>query len=246
MSADVKLVYDPTCPHVSEARKALLQAFAIAGLPACWTEWRTDAPETPERLRRLPSPTILVRGRDIAGTGTAAIGPCCRLHGERSSVALSSGEIAKRLKARGWLEIGGMASGASGAMTLLLPAGLCPGCWPAYAAVLSSLGAGFLLETSYQAPIAVALFVVGVASHSYHVRRTGRYTTLLLALAGAFTALAGKFILGAPAVQYIGLFTFVLSAVWAAAYSAPQRNANSRHPLTNQDLEDCYGCKEKS
>jgi len=246
MSADVKLVYDPTCPHASEARKALLQAFVIAGLPACWTEWRTNDPEIPERIRRLPSPTILLRGRDIAGTGTAATGPSCRLHGERSSDALSSREIAKRLKARGWMEIGGMASGASGAMTLLLPAGLCPGCWPAYAAVLSSLGAGFLLKTSYEASIAVALFAVGVASHSYHVRRTARYTTLLLALAGASTALAGKFILGAPAVQYIGLFAFVLSAVWAAVYGVPQRNANSRHPFKNEDLEDCYGCNKKS
>lgn len=244
MSPDVKLVYDPTCPHVSEARKVLLQAFVIAGLPACWSEWRTDTPETPVRLRRLPSPTVLVRGRDVAGAATTATGPCCCLQ-EHSLAALSPDEIAKRLKTRAWMGIGGMASGASGAMTLLLPVGLCPGCWPAYAAVLSSRGAGFLLETSYQAPIAVALCAAGVASHSYHVRRSGRYATLLLALTGASAALAGKFILGKPVVQYVGLFTFVLSAVWAAVHGTQQRNRNTRHPPSN-DRENCYGCKEKS
>ena len=246
MKPEVQLVYDPTCPHVSAARQALLQAFAIAGRPARWTEWRSDSPETPERLRRLGSPTILVRDRDVADTATVPTGPCCRLYGERASATPSPGEIAKRLRTRSWTSIGGVASGVSGFAALLLPAGLCPACWPAYAAVLASFGAGFLLETTYRASIATGLFALAIASHSYQARRTGRYVALLLALAGASLALAGKFIWGTPAVQYLGLFAFVLSAVWAAVDGRRQRTANSRYTFSNQDLEDCHECKDKS
>lgn len=245
MKPDVKLVYDPTCPHVSAARQALLQAFAIAGRPARWTEWRTDSSETPERLRRLGSPTILVRDRDVAAAATAPTGPCCRLYGGRAPGAPSPDVIAKRLKTRSWKNIGGIASGAFGVATFLLPAGLCPACWPAYAAVLASLGAGFVLETTYQASIATGLFALAIASHSFQARRNGRCAALLLALAGASVALAGRFILGKPPVQYAGLFAFVLSAVWAAVDGRRQRATNNRYFFSNQHLEDCHECEKK-
>lgn len=246
MKSEVELVYDPTCPHVSAARRALLQAFTIARRPARWTEWRTDSPEMPERLRRLGSPTILVGGRDVAATATDSNGPSCRLYGDAASPAPSPEEIAKKLKTRNWTGLSGIASGAWAVAALLLPAGLCPACWLAYAVALASLGAGFLLETTYQAPIATGLFALALASHSLHARRTGRYATLLLALAGASVALAGKFILGRPAVQYGGLFAFVLSAVWTAVDGRRQRAGNSTHTFSNQDLEDCHECKENS
>ena len=246
MKPEVELVYDPTCPHVSGARRALLLAFTMARRPARWTEWPTDSPEIPERLRHLGSPTILVHGRDVAATATNPIGPCCRLYGDAGSIAPTPDKIATRLTVRNWRSIGGFASGVSGVATLLLPTGLCPFCWPAYAAVVASLGTGFLLEETYQLPIATGLFGLALAAHSFHARRTGRYAALLLALAGAFVALAGKFILGRQAVQYLGLFAFVLSAAWAAVDGRRQRSGNSRHTFSNQDLEDCHECKENS
>ena len=244
MSLDVKLVYDPTCPHVSAARRALLQAFAIVGRPARWTEWRTDSPETPEQLRRLGSPTILVDGRDVVATATEPTGPSCRLYGDAASAAPSPGEIAKRIRTRSRMSIGGIASGASGFAALMLPAGLCPACLPAYAAVLASVGAGFLLETTYQAPIAAGLFALAIASQSHQARRNGRYAALLLGLTGASMALTGKFILGTPALQYTGLFGFVLSAVWATVDG--RRAANNRYFFSNHDLEGCDECEEKN
>ena len=246
MSLDVKLVYDPTCPHVSAARRALLQAFAIVGRPARWTEWRTDSPEIPEQLRGLGSPTILVAGQDVVATATEPTGPSCRLYGDAASAAPSPSEIANRIRTRSWTSIAGVASGASGFAALMLPVGLCPACWPAYAAVLASLGAGFLLETTYQAPIAAGLFAFALAAHWFQVRRTGRYAALLLALAGASVALAGKFILVMPAAQYAGLFAFVLSGVWAAVSGRRQMTTNNRHFLSNQVLEGCNECKENS
>lgn len=245
MKPEVQLVYDPACPHIPAARRALLQAFAIASLPARWTEWRTDAAETPERLRRVGSPTILVHGRDVY-SATGAAGPSCRLYGGAGSAAPMPEEIARKLKSRPWRSLGGLASGISGAAALLLPAGLCPACWPAYAAVLASMGAAFLLETAYQAPIAAGLFALAIGLHSYQALRNGRYAALLLGFAGASAAWTGKFVLSAPAIQYVGLFAYLVSVLWTSAGSGRRRRAENRRSISNQPLEDCCGCKEKS
>src|SRR5260370_27513328 len=40
----------------------------------------------------------------------------------------------------------------------LLPKLMCPACWPAYAAVLSSVGLGFLISTTYLLPLTALFF----------------------------------------------------------------------------------------
>ena len=75
----VELVYDKDCPNVGATRANLRAALRQLGIPDRWTEWETSSPGTPEPLRKLGSPTVLVNGRDAAGT-TAAGGACCRLY----------------------------------------------------------------------------------------------------------------------------------------------------------------------
>ena len=246
MKSEVELIYDPACPHVSAARSALLKAFAIAGRRARWTEWRTDSPEIPDRLCLLGSPTILVHGRDVATAVANPTGPCCRLYGDASSTAPTPDEIAGKLNTGTSTGMSTIASAAAAVAAFLLPFGLCPACWPAHGAVLGSLGAGFLLETTYQAPIAIGLFALAIASHSFQARRSGRYVALLPAFAGASLALAGKFILLKAAVQYAGLFVFVLSAVWVAMVGGRQTHANGRNSFSNQNLEICHECKKNN
>ena len=45
----------------------------------------------------------------------------------------------------------------------LLPKLMCPACWPAYAAVLSSVGLGFLISTTYLLPLTVLFLAVAAA-----------------------------------------------------------------------------------
>ena len=45
----------------------------------------------------------------------------------------------------------------------LLPKLLCPLCWPLYAAVVSSIGLGFLIGTAYLLPITSAFLVLTLA-----------------------------------------------------------------------------------
>ena len=66
----IDLVYDPSCPNVDSARVAIRGALSAVGAPQAWREWDSTDATTPERLRPLGSPTVLVNGRDVAGDGT--------------------------------------------------------------------------------------------------------------------------------------------------------------------------------
>ncbi|MEJ2644558.1 MAG: hypothetical protein P8180_06435 [Gammaproteobacteria bacterium] len=78
--ATVELIYDPDCPNVRAARRALMEAFGMAGLAAHWREWRRNDAQAPDYVRRFGSPTVLVDGRDVEpATGPEGHG-CCRLY----------------------------------------------------------------------------------------------------------------------------------------------------------------------
>lgn len=77
----VELVYFAGCPHVEPARAALRRALERAGLAPEWQEWDQTAPDAPALVHGLGSPTILVAGRDVTGTGLRTTGQACRADG---------------------------------------------------------------------------------------------------------------------------------------------------------------------
>ena len=82
----VELIYDRDCPNVAQARAQLLRAFAESKVEPRWQEWRGDDADSPSRVRGHGSPTILVEGRDVAGSGECG-GQSCRLYsGEDGSL----------------------------------------------------------------------------------------------------------------------------------------------------------------
>ena len=50
-----------------------------------------------------------------------------------------------------------------GVSVALLPKLMCPACWPAYAAALSALGRGFLMQERYLLPINVAALALATS-----------------------------------------------------------------------------------
>ena len=151
--AEVELVYDADCPNVSDARAQLLRAFAKAKIAPSWQEWRLDDVDAPARIRGYGSPTILVDGKDVSGTGKAG-GASCRLYvqpngsmgkaptAEMITIALRRSVRATASSGRGsWKLSLAMVPGIGAA---LLPKLACPACWPAYAGFLTSVGLGFL------------------------------------------------------------------------------------------------------
>ena len=77
----VELVYFGGCPHVEEARSALRAALERTGLAPSWQEWDQLRSEAPARVHGFGSPTILIEGRDVTGSGTPGTGRACRADG---------------------------------------------------------------------------------------------------------------------------------------------------------------------
>lgn len=56
-----------------------------AGLPESWKEWNQYDPTTPEHVLGYPSPTILIGGRDVAGSLASQGAISCRIDGLASA-----------------------------------------------------------------------------------------------------------------------------------------------------------------
>ena len=83
----IELVYFDGCPHAAQARANLKAVLASAGRPEVWQEW-VQGETAPSWVERLPSPTVLVRGRNVAGDVPETEGPACAPGGAPSAEAI--------------------------------------------------------------------------------------------------------------------------------------------------------------
>lgn len=226
--ATVELIYDRDCPNVSKTRENLLQAFTEAKQPARWVEWNQSDPEGPNYIRSYGSPTVLIGGEDVVGVEPSDNVSCCRLYASPSgemqgvpSVAaivstmqaaacVISGEPPRKV---GWRSSLGVLPGV---VATLLPVGLCPACWPAYAGVLSALGAGFLLKTTYLLPMTALFLLIAVGGLAFRAGARRRYGPFIVGLGASAFILVGKFVFVSDAAMYGGIVLLVSASVWNA------------------------------
>lgn len=224
MTPRVELIYDADCPNVEAARSTLLRGFAEAGLRPAWTEWDRRSRRSPARAHCYGSPTILVDGRDVAGAEPAEGADTCRLydHGADglrgmppvpaiAAALRGSGAPLRRRSDRSWWRALAALPGTGAA---LLPVGLCPACWPAYAGLLGTLGLGFLLESAYLLPVTTALLGLALVALGYRAPGRRGYRPLALGIASAGTILGFKFTYPSPPLVYVGLLGLVAASVW--------------------------------
>jgi hypothetical protein len=205
MKPRVELIYHAGCPNVGAARAVLLRAFVRAQRDAHWVEWDGESPECPDHARGYGSPTILVDGEDVAGARPGAASNC------RLGMPAEE-EIAAALGASGTWRQSLLALPGAGA--LLLPAGVCPACWPAYAGLLASLGLGVLMQRAYLLPLALGLSGVALAALAWGARSRQRYGPLVLGMAGVAMAAAGKFAFAADGLVYVGVGSLAVASIW--------------------------------
>lgn len=222
----VDLVYDGDCPHVGQAREQLLRAFAAAGIPPRWREWRADDPEAPPHVRGYGSPTVLVDGRDVAGATPVEGMRCCRLyeHGDPASRGVPSVEVlvaaltkaAASPEQRTNADTGWKSSLATlpAVGVALLPTVACPACWPAYAGFLSAVGLGFLLDSSVLLPVTGVFFAVAVGALALRAPHRRGYGPFAVGLVAAGVVLAGKFRFESAPATYAGLALLVGASLW--------------------------------
>lgn len=223
----VELIYDLDCPNVPAARKALVQAFAACGLQPSWTEWDRNSSESPEHVSGFGSPTVLVDGRDVAGSDRASASDCCRVYEDQGNrltgvppvslvaAALCGLEPGTRdgRGGTGWLRSMVPLPGVGAA---LLPVGACPACWPAYGGVVSSLGLGFLLKTTYMLPITAAFFGLALFALAYRADTRRGYAPFILGTVSAALAIVFKFAYAVAPAAYLGLAGLVAASLWNA------------------------------
>jgi hypothetical protein len=115
------------------------------------------------------------------------------------------------MNTRGWKQCLFAAPGLGAA---LLPKVICPFCWPAYAGLLSTLGLGFLISTSYLLPLTALLLTAAVGSLAFRASRHRGLRPFWLGLAGMFLVLIGKFYLTWPRITYGGVGLLALASLW--------------------------------
>ncbi|HUP47683.1 MAG TPA: MerC family mercury resistance protein [Thermoanaerobaculia bacterium] len=220
----VELVYDEGCPNAGEARAQLLRAFSESKVEPRWQEWRGDDAASPQHVRGHGSPTILVDGKDVVSSVDPGGGQSCRIYaGEDGSLrgVPDVNAIAHALReatasggsprSGGWKINLAMLPGIGAAF---LPKVACPACWPAYAGFLTSVGFGFLLETTYLFPLTAAFLAIAVGALAYRAKRRRGYLPLLAGIAAAVTVLAGKFGFESDSSMYAGLAILIAASIW--------------------------------
>lgn len=98
----------------------------------------------------------------------------------------------------------------------LLPKAVCPICSPAYAALLSSVGLGFLGSATYLLPVTVTLLAVSVGSLFFRASNRRGLGPFRLGLVAAVCVLVGKFWFDSPATSYVGVGVLIIASIWNA------------------------------
>lgn len=218
----LELIFDSDCPNVDATRTVLREALTELGLPARWSEWNRADPRAPARARDYGSPTVLLDGRDVAAQAPGSQGAsCCRVYEDgdgrlggvpaRSTVldalrAAAQGRPARR-RALASLPAVGVA---------FLPGVACPACWPLYAGALSSLGLGFLLDTTTLAWLKAAFLLLAVAALAHRARARRGFGPFWLGTLAALVILGGKFALETDGLAYAGVGVLVAASLWNA------------------------------
>jgi mercuric ion transport protein len=100
----------------------------------------------------------------------------------------------------------------SAAVVSALPVLGCPLCWPGYAALLSSLGLGFLASARFLFPLTMALLALALAGLGVQARRQG-FVPLALGVIASGTIGLGKFVLGSDAITDAGVALLLAASV---------------------------------
>jgi hypothetical protein len=222
VNSTFELIYDEGCPNVAAARTQLLRAFGLAKLTPRWQEWERSAKANPDYARAYGSPTVLVNGRDVAISEPAA-GSHCRIyqdHQGRLHGVPTVQDIARALNDDTQRSGGAASSWRSLAATApaigfaVLPKLTCPACWPAYAALFSALGLGFVDYTPYLLPLTALFLAATLGALGYRANHRRGYRPLWLAVAASLIVIAGKFIFDSDPALYSGVVLLVAASLW--------------------------------
>ncbi|MGH8727943.1 MAG: MerC family mercury resistance protein, partial [Burkholderiales bacterium] len=118
----------------------------------------------------------------------------------------------------------------------LLPKLTCPACWPAYAALLSALGLGFVDYTPYLLPLTGVFLAVTLAALSYGAKSRRGYRPLLLGTFASAIVILGKFFFDSDPALYTGVGLLVAAALWNS-WPLRRSGCGACGPMSQGDVE---------
>jgi len=223
----IEVLYFEGCPNHKPTVQRVKQVIDRLGVMADICEIELTQDDDPVAMKFVGSPTVLINGEDIDPTQRtgASYGFGCRMFDGEGMPSVEMIERAVKQAARGdergSSEIPSKKAGWLGCLAVLpgigatvIPVGLCPACWPAYAGVLSALGLGFLFKTTYLLPVTALLLLVATGSLAFRARARRGYGPFVLGLIASATVLTGKFVLVSDAVMYSGIVLLVAASIW--------------------------------
>ncbi|HXM95217.1 MAG TPA: MerC family mercury resistance protein [Candidatus Dormibacteraeota bacterium] len=98
----------------------------------------------------------------------------------------------------------------------ILPKLACPACWPAYAAVLSSVGLGFLISTAYLLPLTALFLALALGALAFRASSRRGYVPFFLGSVAAVGVLLGKFVWQSNPIMYGAVGLLVVASLWNA------------------------------
>jgi hypothetical protein len=98
----------------------------------------------------------------------------------------------------------------------LLPKLACPACWPAYAALLSAVGLGFLISKTYLIPLTAAFLLLSLFALAFRATRRRGYRPFVVGSVAALGIMPGKFVWESNSVMYTAIAMLLIASVWNA------------------------------
>lgn len=228
----IELIYDRDCPNAAGARQLIKSTVQIAGLKKLeYKEHCRQDEGAPVYAGSYGSPTILINGKDVVLAGSTD-GAACRLYydeaGRMSGLPAETHMLAAlRAKNR---STGAVLSTILAVLSGLLPAVSCAACWPAYTAVLSAFGIGFINYTPYLTFILPALLFIALSSLFRSASLRGKYGPFYLGVLAAVLIFWARFLMDLDIVVYAGATLFIIASIWNAW---PWTGMNDSGPVCN-------------
>ena len=128
-----------------------------------------------------------------------------------SATRETSSTICTEVSKRGWKPT---LLSISAILASLIPSITCPLCVTAYTALLSTLGLGFLMSSTYLLPLTVAMLALAVGALGFEASKRGNWGPFMLCLFGSAVILTGKFLFVSPSATYTGVALLLAASLW--------------------------------
>lgn len=220
----IELIYDDDCPNASGARELLGSVLAELGRPVRWLESCRQDANAPGYVQQFGSPTILVNNHDVVPLPDSSAA-ACRVYrsadGRLSGVPPRAALVAAiRADNRPMAAVPGEKSTVVAAFfasaLAALPVVGCAGCWPAYAALLATLGIGFVNYTPFVLPGMALLSAVGLFGLFYRARTRRGLAPFWLGVAATAVLFAGCLVPDFHLSLVVAGVLFMGAALWNA------------------------------